>query len=284
MAGLFVVLFLLSLLCLIVGLSRPDLVIKWGKVEWSKEETQARVFIICGLGAIIFFFLAIVFQIIGEVETGQVTELKKKLELAHSMREEAESIKDKLTEENSRLKEEISRLKEQIKTLTAEVPLPNYIGKNVEEAKSDIESKGWLATVKEQVSEKSPGTIIGQTPPAGTKMKAGAKVELVVAKKPSPGWKTILTFSGTSNKRSDIFELTGAKARLNYTVKGGNWATFSVYVVEEGRSLEKEGGFPEVMTTGPTSDSTFLVNDPGRYYLDVNSANARWTITIQEYR
>jgi hypothetical protein len=70
--------------------------------------------------------------------------------------------------------------------------------------------------------------------------------------------------------------------KLTYTFDGGQAIIGSIYVVAEGHSIEKEGGFPEVTVTKSGTDSTFLTKDAGNYYLDIKSANTNWTIKIEE--
>jgi hypothetical protein len=101
---------------------------------------------------------------------------------------------------------------------------------------------------------------------------------------PAPTWKTVVTLKGSSNKRSAAFHLGGGQTRLTYQIKGGDFATALIYVVEKGSSLERDGGIPEVMPDGPGKDSTELAKDEGDYYLDVKAANCTWTVTIQEKR
>lgn len=97
-------------------------------------------------------------------------------------------------------------------------------------------------------------------------------------------WVQVATFSGDSAKRTDPFTLTGADAKLKYTQTGGQYATTSVYIVKKGDSLEKSGGFPEVTIDGDKTDETNLAKDAGDYYFDIHSANAGWTVTVEEYR
>jgi len=95
-------------------------------------------------------------------------------------------------------------------------------------------------------------------------------------------WTVVTELSGNSNKRSDIFNLAGGKARLTYTFEGGSAIIGSIYVVSEGDSLEEQGGFPEVTVTEAGTDSTFLTKGAGSYYLDVKAANSNWTVTVEE--
>lgn len=97
-------------------------------------------------------------------------------------------------------------------------------------------------------------------------------------------WTTIIEVKGNANKRTDTFALKGGKTKLTYDVKGGTTIAFAVYVLGEGHSLEKEGGFPEVSLSEPGTDSTFLTKKAGNYYLDVKSANSTWSIKVEEER
>lgn len=96
-------------------------------------------------------------------------------------------------------------------------------------------------------------------------------------------WVTVIELSGNANKRSDTFSLTGGKTRLSYSVEG-SMVIAAIYVMDEGRSLESDGGFPEVTVSEAGSDSTFLTKKAGNYYLDVSSANASWAVRVEEER
>lgn len=110
--------------------------------------------------------------------------------------------------------------------------------------------------------------------------------ELTSAPAPKPkAWHTVATLGGSANKRGAAFALHGGQARLSYTardISGLGSVLVLVYVVEEGSSLAADGGFPEVTVTQPGPGSTELANPPGRYYLEVNTAGTRWTVTVQE--
>jgi len=101
---------------------------------------------------------------------------------------------------------------------------------------------------------------------------------------PKPkSWQTVVELNGTANKRSDTFQLEGGKTKMTYNFDGGDMIVGSIYVVKEGKSLEKDGGFPEVMISKPGSDETFLTKSKGTYYLDVTGANTSgWTVKIEE--
>lgn len=54
----------------------------------------------------------------------------------------------------------------------------------------------------------------------------------------------------------------------------------NIYVMAEGKSLDKHGGIPEV-TMAPVSGDTLMYKVSGGYYLDV-SGNGEWTVLVEE--
>lgn len=98
----------------------------------------------------------------------------------------------------------------------------------------------------------------------------------------APQWVKVAELAGKAQKTGDVFELTGAEARLSYDVKG-EFVMAGIYVMKDGTNLDSDGGFPVVTATEAGSDTTRLVLDPGKYYLVVNSANP-YTVTIEEQR
>jgi hypothetical protein len=96
----------------------------------------------------------------------------------------------------------------------------------------------------------------------------------------APQWVEVATLSGKTNKTGDVFELTGAPARMSYDITEGFTA---VYIMQEGQDLETDGGFPTVDSMDAIKDSTRLTKDPGSYYLVVKG-NSPYTITIEEQR
>lgn len=107
------------------------------------------------------------------------------------------------------------------------------------------------------------------------------------AAKPAPApapkkWVTVATLSGRSNKRSAPFTLGSGQKKLKYTIKGNEMPMCAIYLMPEGESLQESGGIPEVIIDTAGSDSTYLAQSPGRYYLDVSAANCNWTVTIIE--
>jgi len=61
------------------------------------------------------------------------------------------------------------------------IEMPNVIGERFDKAKAVLTDKGLsVSTSEKQTGEKPPGTVVGQKPEPGTKMKKGDRVELVL--------------------------------------------------------------------------------------------------------
>ncbi|WP_125615948.1 TM2 domain-containing protein [Specibacter cremeus] len=98
-------------------------------------------------------------------------------------------------------------------------------------------------------------------------------------------WTEVVALNGTADTASQVFELTGAEARLTYDFKGapGNMAVVAVYLEPEGTDIATDGGIPVLMLSEPGKNTTALHKKPGKYFLDVRAANIdSWTVTIEE--
>jgi hypothetical protein len=119
---------------------------------------------------------------------------------------------------------------------------------------------------------------------SGTNFGANDKEPVKQEEEKPKTWQKVIELSGSSAKRSDNFKLTGAQARLKYTVNGGDSLIAAIYVMDENKSLQEDGGFAEVTATKSGGDETRLAKPAGNYYLDVNAANAEWTVVIEELK
>ncbi|MGO4384656.1 TM2 domain-containing protein [Specibacter sp. RAF43] len=112
--------------------------------------------------------------------------------------------------------------------------------------------------------------------------------EAPAAKAPAAAtWTEVTSLSGTANTAGQVFELTGAEARMTYEFKAANadFAIASVYLEPEGKDIATEGAMPVVMITKPDSATTALHKKAGKYFLDVRAANIdSWTVKIEEKR
>lgn len=67
-----------------------------------------------------------------------------------------------------------------------QIEVPNVISYTRDRAAQDLSAKGLNVTVKETHSSEAAGTVIGQNPVGGTKVDAGATVEITVSLGPAP--------------------------------------------------------------------------------------------------
>lgn len=100
-----------------------------------------------------------------------------------------------------------------------------------------------------------------------------------------PTWTTVTTISGSADQQTDTIVLTGGKVRLTYDfVDSSGYGTIvgAVYVLTEGTDIMVDGGIPDVMVSEAGAGETILRKSAGEYYLKVTSANASYTVTIEE--
>ncbi|WP_395573137.1 Stk1 family PASTA domain-containing Ser/Thr kinase [Streptomyces sp. BK79] len=69
-----------------------------------------------------------------------------------------------------------------VSTGAPKVALPNVIDKNVDEAKQQLEAKGFEVETKQTESSQDEGTVLSQDPDPGTELEKGSTVTLEVAK------------------------------------------------------------------------------------------------------
>jgi hypothetical protein len=129
----------------------------------------------------------------------------------------------------------------------------------------------------------SSGSSSKTTTSSTQKTQVSGQNAVVEENKPK-AWVKVFETNGSSSKQTESFKLQGGKQKITYTLNGGDFIMGSIYVMKEGRSLDKDGGIPEVTVTKSGTDSTMLRKDAGEYYLDVKAANTTWTVTIEEER
>ena len=92
----------------------------------------------------------------------------------------------------------------------------------------------------------------------------------------------VQTFSGEGTKDTQPFKVTGDTWRLRYdfqsTAPDQQSSTFDMSVYKTGNTI------PESVITSdnPGSDTSYVDAGAGTYYLSIESANATWTVTVEE--
>ena len=136
-----------------------------------------------------------------------------------------------------------------------------------------------VSPVEESVIEEPAEEPIEEEP-AVEEPEEEAVVETEEEKEP----RIVIDLEGNSNKRSQLFYLNGGTQALGYIVVGDMFPVCSIYVLEEGVDLMRDGGFPEVMVTENVEEVelTYMYKSAGNYYVEVDSANCNWRLRIVE--
>lgn len=100
----------------------------------------------------------------------------------------------------------------------------------------------------------------------------------------SAGWQKVveLSGSGTGEKTSELFDLSGAPARISYKVETDTVWTMAAFVEPEGWDIKTQGGFPDVWESEKKEGSETLEQEAGSHFLYVTAANCDWTVWVEE--
>lgn len=131
------------------------------------------------------------------------------------------------------------------------------------------------------------------TAPAPAESSAAAPASEAAAPAPAAAapatWTKVITLSGSTDKASQSFALSGNETRLVYkftgaqALNGQSMAVGAIYLEEQGTDIMKDGGVPIKMIQKDESGETAVHKDAGNYFLDVKAANFNsWTVTVEE--
>jgi hypothetical protein len=182
---------------------------------------------------------------------------------------------------NASERRQISHLRGQMKRLTAVGRLPDLTGEDVADAQdsqlvSDFE---WKVRTVHVPSSRPVGTVISQSPAAGTNLKRGADVTLSVAAPMPKQWVTVASFSGAGSGRTATFQVpTGAKVRAHYVFNGDTNAILELKQPGDGEF----GGDLLLNEIGNYDQSTRLYDLHGHYYFDIQGGT--WTVQVQVFK
>ena len=208
-------------------------------------------------------------------QRSRADDLESEMGDLHDEITDVEAELSETVDEADDLRDERDELKHQVAALRSKRPIPNLVGKQ-EGAAEKLESAfGWSLSINKQGSEKSPGTILAQSPSAGTQMKYGATMTVTVAKPLPPGWKDVKVFSGSGSMNTSTFKLTRQKSRIVYSFSGGTNASMVLY--------EAPRNYTDLLLNeiGTMSGSTRLYYT-GTYWLEICCGS--WTVRVQEWR
>jgi hypothetical protein len=123
--------------------------------------------------------------------------------------------------------------------------------------------RGQIAVVTQTVTQ-TPTAILTATPTASP-----------------PSTPVNYLFNGTGSRTTETFTIPTTEWKLEVTTRGQAnpmLATISVYIYPE--RAGRGGHIAEAGHNGDGKDYTIIRNGPGKYYLDIISANCQWTITV----
>jgi len=229
MDDLFLALLLVSLICLIVGLIKPNAFNRLMK----KELTRKNVGLIFGGAFIVFFVLFGITTEPIEKETPEVEPATQQEEITENEETEPEPTPDPELEKTTEPTQE---------------------------------------TTQEEVAEQE------ATEPEPTPAPEP---------QPEPKWVEIIDFTARdASKQSETFTLLGGKQKLSYVVSGDEQSEgmCAIYVMDEGKDLMTDGGFPVIMQDGNKSGETLMRKPAGDYYLDLQVGWGSCAVEILELR
>lgn len=202
----------------------------------------------------------------------QVTELEARLAGTEEELAASSAERQDLASSNQELEDEVAGLQ-------AAVPMPDYAGKTASEAEADAKSHGWSVTRSGQPSPQPERTVISQEPPAGTDMKLGAPVKLVIAEPMPAQWYEVWSQSGSGRVITPVIDLPDVESgnlRVTYDFKGtGHNALWLCNMVGGKEDLlhNEIGSFKNTSTLFLTWDG--LVFDI--------EGSGRWTVTLEAF-
>lgn len=90
-------------------------------------------------------------------------------------------------------------------------------------------------------------------------------------------WKEVVTVSGSADKKTEPFSISGKRWKVIYTITKDNpYATFYATSYEPGED------FGDSIVMGADESGETVMYTKGEIYLDITSANCSWTVTVQE--
>ena len=116
-----------------------------------------------------------------------------------------------------------------------------------------------------------------------TRDDAGGEAKRDGSAEPSWGpleWRKIAMFTGSGIKNTESFVSNGPQFDIAWATPGGlgSYLGITVYA-EDGRMIDMAAN-----VTGESADHTIIRAPPGRYYLQVLSANCKWAVFVSALR
>lgn len=96
-----------------------------------------------------------------------------------------------------------------------------------------------------------------------------------------PGAEEVESVSGTGDKQSPVFNITGESFRVTTTIRPGSIDPQLVVVTAFVRTEDDEP-VADFSKEGSGTDSSIINDGPGRFFLDLSTANADFTVKVED--
>lgn len=215
----------------------------------------------------------------GSGGAGEVDDLRDQVDTL-----ESENLS--LSEQVTSLEEQNSELQGRVEEILAEfdeafVPVPDVVNQSADSVADLATENGWvLVQIPTATDSAEPGTVLSQTPAAGTPMLAGSALAIGVAtapeEQPDPDGHGGVIFeeSGTGSQEMEVSLEGGIRHLLMWTFTGEG--THTVTVLDEDASPLLH----LVEVNGPSQGATSLPL-AGSYRLEVSTdSDMEWTLQI----
>jgi hypothetical protein len=92
-------------------------------------------------------------------------------------------------------------------------------------------------------------------------------------------WSVVKEWTGTGSKVMEIFDVTGKEWRVNWSSKSqpDSYGSFGVLVYTADKKL-----VGSATARVGNSDTTYVHEGPGRYFVEVTAANVDWTVAVAD--
>lgn len=167
------------------------------------------------------------------------------------------------------------------------VAVPRIVGFSSGDARRRLGQVGLRATVHDVPAPGvTAGTVTGQTPSAGVKLRPGATVSVSVAE--TPRWRTTYTFTNRIGRASAPFRIRGTRWRIVYRMSYDGVCTFIFFCSGPTAHVTSAGGATALGTFSLNAGSDQLHSfdsGPGVYQITMTPGDdsANWSVQVEDY-
>ena len=167
------------------------------------------------------------------------------------------------------------------------VAVPRIVGFSSGDARRSLGQLGLHAAIHEVPAPGvAAGTVTGQTPAAGVKLRPGAAVTVSVAE--TPRWREVDTFTDQIGRASSPIRIRGTRWRIVYRLSYNGTCTFVFFCMgPTARVVSTDRG--TTLTTFDLNEGSDQVrtfdSGPGVYQIEVapGDDSANWSAQVQDY-